>query len=43
MNRKIEIEKEVTEKEIDNDFNSFFRYWHKCQHCSRRHSTNVIK
>ena len=36
---KIEIENEVMENEIKNEIKVLKKYWHECQHCSRRNST----
>ena len=43
MNRKLVIENEVMENEIKNEIKVKVKtkYWHKCRHCSRRHSTKI--
>ena len=38
LNRKIEMENEVTENEINNEIKVQTEYWHECLHCSRQHS-----
>ena len=35
LNRKIEMENEVTENEIHNEIKVQTEYWHECLHCSR--------
>ena len=37
LNRKIEIENEVTENEIKNEIYVKTKYWHECWHCSCWH------
>ena len=43
LNRKLVIENEVMENEIQNEIKVKVKtkYWHKCRHCSRRHSTKI--
>ena len=44
LNRKLVIENEVMENEIKNELKlklKLKQYWHKCRHCSRRHSTKI--
>ena len=43
LNRKLVIENEVMENEIKNEIKVKVKtkYWHKCRHCSRRHSTKI--
>ena len=41
MNRKLVIENKVMENDIKNEIKVKTKYWHKCQGCSRRHSTKI--
>ena len=43
LNRKLAIENEVMENEIKNEIKVKVKtkYWHKCRHCSHRHSTKI--
>ena len=41
LNRKIEMENEVTENEIKNEIKVQTKYWHECWHCSHQHSTKI--
>ena len=41
MNGKLVIENEVMENEIENEIEVKTKYWHKCQHCCRRHKTKI--
>ena len=43
MNRKIEMENEVTENVIRNEIKAQTKYWHEFWHCSREHSTKMKK
>ena len=38
LNRKIEMENEVTENEIRNEIKVQTKYWYECWYCSREHS-----
>ena len=41
LNSKLVIENEVMENEIKNEIKVKTKYWHKCQHCCRRHKTKI--
>ena len=41
MNRKLEIENEEAENEIQNEIKLEEKNWHKCLHCRHWHSTKM--
>ena len=43
LNRKIEMENEVTENEIKNEIKVQTKYWHECWHYSCWHKWNKMK